>query len=309
MIISKKPENKNYFFEKYLYYPNARTGMREVLNVIKNSHKTITILLPAYIGWSPNEGSGIYDPIIDLKINHEFYHLDDQLKINEQDLKNKITQTEGPKVLLLVHYFGYVDPSYQKLCEYAKKNNCFIVEDAAHALFTSLVDQRCGLYGDAIFYSLHKMLPMNNGGMVKVFNTDLKIKESCLNSKNLFNYNFTGIAQKRKRNARIIEETLTRTHIKNIEFLRPIEIFSQQTPQTYPIIIKNKDRTQLYFQMNEAGYGVVSLYHTLIESLRNSRYTQENKVSQTILNLPVHQDIKEEELISMCKQLEVFLDE
>ena len=153
------------------------------------------------------------------------------------------------------------------------------------------------------------MLPMNNGGMVKVFNTDLKIKERCLNSKNLFNYNFTGIAQKRKRNARIIEETLTRTHIKNIEFLRPIEIFSQQTPQTYPIIIKNKDRTQLYFQMNEAGYGVVSLYHTLIESLRNSRYTQENKVSQTILNLPVHQDIKEEELISMCKQLEVFLDE
>jgi hypothetical protein len=38
-------------------------------------------------------------------------------------------------------------------------------------------------------------------------------------------------------------------------------------PQTLPVVIQQKDRNELFFSMNKAGFGVVSLYHTLIDSI------------------------------------------
>ena len=52
-----------------------------------------------------------------------------------------------------------------KIC---KKNEAIIIEDAAHALYSDFVDHNCGHFGDYVLYSLHKMLPMRSGGMLKV---------------------------------------------------------------------------------------------------------------------------------------------
>ena len=96
---------------------------------------------------------------------------------------------------------------------------------------------------------------------------------------------------------------------KEIEILRPIDMYKNQTPQTYPILIKSKDKNELYHKLNEKGFGVVSLYHTMIEELRNEKYDISNKVSKRILNLPVHQDVEEKDLINMCKLLKTLLGE
>jgi dTDP-4-amino-4,6-dideoxygalactose transaminase len=79
-------------------------------------------------------------------------------------------------------------------------------------------------------------------------------------------------------------------------------------PQSFPILLEEADRFEVYTRMNEIGYGVVSLYHTLIEPLRNENYFRSKKIADNILNLPLHQDISEEELGNMCEKLEELVN-
>ena len=55
--------------------------------------------------------------------------------------------------------------------------------------------------------------------------------------------------------------------------------------------------------MNELGYGVVSLYHTMIEPVRKN-FPQAIEIGNCMLNLPVHQDIGIDEIGKMCEALE-----
>ncbi len=72
-----------------------------------------------------------------------------------------------------------------------------------------------------------------------------------------------------------------------------------EVPQTYPVLVRNASRDRLYDSMNDAGYGVVSLYHTMIEQIASDTFPQSHWLSLRILNLPVHQDIEAEELEDM----------
>ena len=51
--------------------------------------------------------------------------------------------------------------------------------------------------------------------------------------------------------------------------------------------------------MNNEGYGVVSLYHTMIDVLQNKENKEAVKLSKCILNLPVHQDVDTNQYIPM----------
>jgi len=74
-------------------------------------------------------------------------------------------------------------------------------------------------------------------------------------------------------------------------------------PQTFPILLDdNKLRDRLYFQMNKEGYGVVSLYHTLVDAIDES-FVVEHDISSKILNLPVHQDVVKKDLKHMVDKL------
>lgn len=61
--------------------------------------------------------------------------------------------------------------------------------------------------------------------------------------------------------------------------------------------------------MNRAGFGVVSLYHTLIEPISESVYPESHRLSRKILNLPVHQDILPEDLDALIACLKKSLSE
>ena len=54
--------------------------------------------------------------------------------------------------------------------------------------------------------------------------------------------------------------------------------------------------------MNEIGYGVVSLYHTMIDELAET-LVNEHEISGRILNLPIHQDIESDQLDEMLETL------
>jgi dTDP-4-amino-4,6-dideoxygalactose transaminase len=77
----------------------------------------------------------------------------------------------------------------------------------------------------------------------------------------------------------------------------------REFPQSYPVMIRNGSRDRLYHEMNAAGFGVVSLYHTLISQISSDCFPATAKVSRHILNLPVHQDASEKVLESMVREL------
>ena len=63
----------------------------------------------------------------------------------------------------------------------------------------------------------------------------------------------------------------------------------------------------MYHRLNGEGFGVVSLYHTMIEPLQNKKYEKVNLIATKILNLPVHQDANKCEIVNMCKLLKKLL--
>ena len=297
-IIEKTAVLEDNYKDKLFYYESARNGLYEIINALKKE-EDITLLIPAYIGYSPREGSGIFDPIKKSNVNYKFYNIDKNINIEIDDLKQKIKLISSRVVVLLVHYFGYIDPNIIDIVNICNNSNAIIIEDCAHAFFTYYVDNKCGRYGNIDIYSLHKMFPFKDGGMVRL-NNNYKL---CINGEkvnyNPFSYNLKAIAKVRKENAKLIESNLE--NVSGIEILRPTYNYKDNTPQTFPVIIKDIDKNIFYHVLNNNGYGVVSLYHTMISELNNNLTS--NSVSKKILNLPVHQDVNSNLLINMCNMI------
>ena len=297
VLVEDNCKNEIYFYEK------ARVGF---LNLLKQLKKTddYTIFLPAYIGFSPNEGSGIDDPVEEFNYKKEFYKMNQDINVDAEDLQKKIRNISGSKILLIVHYFGYVDPNIEKIVSIAKDNNMVIIEDCAHAFYTDFIDKKCGNYGDFSIYSLHKMFPFDNGGMLKVNNSKFNFKFESTKFYDLFQYNIDSIASIRKKNAKIIYD-----NIKDIPEIKIIRNDFECTPQTFPILIDKSIKEKVYFKMNEYGYQIVALYFRMIPQIDEDEYKDSYKVSREVLNLPVHQDIQMSDLKEMCVILKNILKE
>lgn len=295
-MITKTAAKESNHFRKLLYYKSARDALFQVLfSFVKTGN--FNLLLPAYIGYSSKEGSGIYDPVVQSGISYSFYKIDRKLQINIKDLKEKISKGKNI-ILLLVNYFGVPDLNYDVIMDLCKKNNIYVIEDAAHALFTDFVDAKCGIKSGCTFYSIHKMLPFSDGGMLKV-NTELDEIKSLKNEYRIFNYDFNAIAMDRKRNAQLWNKYITESDLYP-DMIKPLYDYRDDvTYQTFPIIVMGDKRDKLYFGLNEKGYGAVSLYHEMIEPIITGDYSDSIWLSEHILNLPVHQDIEIGEIRKM----------
>lgn len=306
MIIEKTALKEDRYYSPLYYLNSARQGEELILRHFVNAGEFI-LLLPAYIGYSANEGSGIYDPVVKLGIKHSFYRLNKDMSINIDDLKSKLSKDSVQKIVLLVHYFGYPDNNIEDVVEVCRKHGSIIIEDAAHALFSDYIDHKCGNYGDYVLYSIHKMLPYKSGGMLKVNNLEMDFENEFLLEKDLYmeytgiyNYDFFEIAEKRKKNAKSWEELLKNSRCDRI---LPIKTGCNDiTPQTYPVLIKGYDRTKLYFELNEAGFGAVSLYHTMIKPIQE-KFEDAVWLSKHIMNLPVHQDVRAGKIDRMFEKM------
>jgi dTDP-4-amino-4,6-dideoxygalactose transaminase len=310
MIIEKTPKQVNRYRRNITYFDSARSGFSFILSYY--AHKKSIVLLPSFIGVSPNEGSGIFDPVKKSRIPYQFYALDKMLAINIEIFRDTVEQLAKQYthiIVLLVHYYGFVDPSIDKICKIARNVNAIIIEDEAHALYTDYIDGMCGNYGDFSLFSLHKMLPCLYGGMVRD-NVGSGLLESCdcalkLSERpiDILQYDLAKISKKRKEIAKSIYEELN--DIDGMSFLWPYN--SSITPQTIPIVLPAKVRNDFYFVMNDSGYGVVSLYHTLIGEIIDAGFSDAFELSKRITNLPVHQDIQIEDIKPMCVKIKAFL--
>ena len=206
--------------------------------------------------------------------------------------------------MLLIHYFGFVDPGAERAAQLAAEAGVTVIEDEAHALLTDLVGGACGRLGGACIASLHKLLPVSGGGGALI-NAAGREQFGGLagvaGTPSPFESDLAAIAAARRRNAAELV-ALLEPLAGRVDVLRaPAE---SEVPQTLPVIIREANRDELYERMNAAGFGVVSLYHTLIEQIPRDEFPESFELSRTILNLPVHHQADAGSLAALVAELD-----
>jgi len=308
-IITKRATRQRAFARPAEAFFNARSALKAMLGRMGVPAKG-GVLLPAYIGWSSREGSGVFDPVRELRAPYSFYRMTRDLLIDLDSLEFELSHFQ-PRVVLLIHYFGYPDPSYLTVTEMAIKAGSLVIEDEAHSLFSDVIGTACGRAGHVSVFSLHKMLAVDSGGLALFNDTNWHRGRAVQGDHGLemlndaFQYDFAAISSARRRNAAFLLERLA-SLAPDLRLLRA-ELPAGVVPQTIPILLESAPRDLIYSHMNASGYGVVSLYHTLIEEIAPDHYPEAHWIAERILNLPVHQDASLVALDSMLVQLSTLL--
>ena len=264
------------------------------------------ILLPAYVGISDKEGSGVFDPIKRLKIGYKFYVLNKNFSINKKDFLKKIRQ-KNIKAVLVIHYFGFCRPDFDFIIKNCEKYGKYLIEDCAHAFNSYWKEKKLGAYGDISFYSIHKILPVRSGGVLLVNNPDIKISEKIkenipASAKKAFKRaDLAKISKKRVNNYIYILNLANK-----IKGARPLyrSLPDGITPLNFPVIIKKDNRDKTYFYLRRRGVRAVSLYYKLIPQISKKDYPASHYLSRHILNVPVQKAANKKENEHIIKTLE-----
>lgn len=74
--------------------------------------------------------------------------------------------SEETKLAIVIHEFGFLYPNFRRLIPELRKRGVFVIEDCAH-LFVGENEDAPGTFGDCTLYSLPKIFPMQQGGMIR----------------------------------------------------------------------------------------------------------------------------------------------
>lgn len=292
MDLSKTATDIRGFSAPSLFYSSAREGMEDLLRGVVNDSGR-RVLLPAYIGWSPREGSGVFDPIRNLGLAYQLYPVNSDLSAQVGAVKEQLMSGDVA-VVVLIHYFGRTDPGTREIAEATREAGAVLVEDLAHGFFSDRLGHRAGRHGDVNLYSLHKMFPMADGGMLQYTNPELISDQIATRpelSRVILDYNWQAIAAARVRNFTLAVEQFRRLPSCGDSFELVWETLEGgDVPQTLPLRIIRGSRDELYSLLNDKGVGMVSLYHTLIAEARGA-FEEVDRNSRQFINFPVHQDI------------------
>jgi dTDP-4-amino-4,6-dideoxygalactose transaminase len=308
MEISKTAIDPRKHREPAYFYHSAREGMEDFLrSALEDPDEGV--LLPAFIGWSANEGSGVFDPVLNVGARAGFYGLRDDLSVDVDALAVHL-RAHSYRVIVVIHYFGRTDPALAEIRELADRYGMILVEDLAHGFFTSRGAGPAGSVGDVNLFSLHKMFPLAEGGMITYQRAELIDGQKSTAPElaaSLVSYNWAAIAAARRRNFEIISAALRELpeYGSHFSLMWPC-LDDFDVPQTLPVRIVGGNRDSIYRAMNSAGFGMVSLYHTLIEPVRTG-FEVENRLSQHIINFPVHQDVPTDAVDALIASFRVSL--
>lgn len=295
--VSKRAADKETSRRPAFFYRSAREGMQDLLEDVALRDPR-GLLLPGYIGWSPREGSGVFDPVKTLGIPAAFYPLEDDLS-PDLGVVTELARTGQYGVLVVIHYFGRTVRHLAELRRIADEEGMILVEDLAHAFFTAMVGRAAGNHGDACIYSLHKMFPLEYGGMVTYANgfPSGRARSTAPDlAAEMMSYDWADIANRRRSIFRGVSERLADLAENGDRFKQLWPTLAEgDVPQSLPVYVLGNNRDHIYEVLNGQGVGMVSLYHTLIEEV-GSRFASLHDLSRHIINFPCHQDVREDEL-------------
>lgn len=163
---------KNYLGVRYtVSFNSGRSSLYAILKSL-DLERGSTVLLQAFTC------NAVPNPV--LWANLEPVYVDcnkDDFNIDIEDLKKKIIENPGAKVLIIQHTFG-LPANMDEVISIVRQNNLILIEDCAHSLEAEWKGQKVGTFGKAAFFSFSrdKVISSVYGGMA-VTNDDLIGKE------------------------------------------------------------------------------------------------------------------------------------
>ncbi|MFC5498406.1 DegT/DnrJ/EryC1/StrS family aminotransferase [Caenimonas terrae] len=306
-MITKAAESKTNFAKNLVFTRNARSAWGHLLRGVKGATAP-SVLLPSYIGITDREGSGVFDPISETASTYAFYKLDGQLRIDLDDFA-RCLQTGNLDVVLVIHYFGFCRNDMDHVSKICAAHGVLLVEDCAHALQRGILDRGLGSFGEYSFYSLHKYMATDSGGVLKINSDRVRLpqlpSEDGISLDSMGQYiktNFSEVA-----NARIDN---FKAYLKYLPVLDEVKVMYElgegEVPYSFPVRIKGGMREKLYFHLNNRGIPVTALYYRLIEEIKEDLFPVSYDLSREILNFPVHQDITPVDVEVICSVVDEF---
>jgi len=261
--------------------------------------------------------------------------------IEERFIQKHITPKT--KAIVPVHYSGNMC-NMDEIVKIAKKNNLYIIEDAAHAFGSEYNQQKAGTFGDFGVFSFHAIKPITTGegGALVTNNKELYTKAKLLRSHGItkkilwnfdmdqmgFNYRMSDInaalgfsqlkkldtfIQRREEIAKIYDNAF-----KNNKYFYTIDIPKniKTTRHLYPILLKQEfycPKEDIFEAMQQKGLGVQVHYKPIY---KNSFYEKKygfqslfgaEEFYKAQISLPCHQDMSDSDVEYVIKSIfEIF---
>jgi dTDP-4-amino-4,6-dideoxygalactose transaminase len=305
-MIDKEATGENNSICKIYFTKSFRDGFRQVLKLEESSTK---VLIPSYVGLSLVEGSGILDPIKEAMSIYDFYEVDENLDPVISSLAGKI-ESFGPTHVLVVNYFGFLISNREEVFRLLSSHNIVSIEDFAHLLFP--IQNRMGIsrYAHFEIFSLHKTIGSRFGGGAVLTSSfaNVPIQETIseLDLQSYVHSNLEFIKDKKLRNYMILRSRIHSLGNKAIRFFFDDDRIPI-VPLNYPLKLSSLEKRHvLYNLLCEEGITPTALYHRLIPEIQHERFPISCRVSNSVLNLPIHQDIEDAEMDKLISTIERF---
>ncbi|MEK6806988.1 MAG: DegT/DnrJ/EryC1/StrS family aminotransferase [Pseudomonadota bacterium] len=307
-MIQRNATDSSRFARRWIFTRSARTAWELILRAATFSPGT-SVLLPAYIGVSDREGSGVFDPVVRTQTPFTFYPVDERLHLNLDDIAARLRTGLHP-MLLAVHWFGLQHVDMTALRSLCAEYDVWLVEDCAHVPGPGSGTTGPGSFGAAAFHSLHKIIAVPDGGALRINDPRLATAapqphEQCSGFalEQLLRTDMDAVAATRRANYSWLTRRLAAT--PGIEVLYPS--IGDAVPHDFPIRILGGIREKLYFALMDQRLPTVALYYRLVPEIAREEFPASHALSASILNLPVHQDTSERDLGVLCDAMEAVL--
>lgn len=304
-MITKSPTLQKQFVKGIYFTKSARIAFSYLLKLMefKDNEK---LLIPSYIGYTEREGSGVLDPIEENNVKFDFYPIEKNFNIDLKGLE-KLILDKSVKAILVIHYFGILHCDILSIKKMCKENNVLLIEDCAHTLYTKHNNIYLGDFGDFSFYSLHKVLPVETDGILKINNKLYTQKDIKISEEHKASYStLEAFLQYDELNAHKKVFDNYKYMCKGLEKIEGIEILCQDLseetfPINLPVLVIKMAREKFYFKMIDNGITLISLYYRLIDNITNELYPDSHYISNRIINFPINQDITIDEMDKIIK--------
>ena len=242
------------------------------------------------------------------------------LCIDEKQIQNSITK--NTKAIIPVHFAGFPCnlTAIRSIC---KKNNLYLIEDAAHAIGSTFNNKKIGAHGDAVCFSFHpvKNLAMPTGGAItinhknhKKFRKQLESRRWCgISDRNNVDYDVhelgwnyymnefsaaIGLVQLKKLNEMIkTRKRIAKFYDREINLENKIPYSTDCSYHLYWILVENRKqfRKKLANEGIETGTHYKPVHHMSYYKNKKPLPITE-KISNEIVTIPIHPNLTDNQL-------------
>lgn len=117
------------------------------------------VLVPAY------QCPASLDPFIAFGATPVFYDVTSTLEPDLEQVEQLLARWK-PHVVMVIHYYGFPCASLGEIVVLARRHGAAVLEDCAHAMFSTHATTPLGTVGDASIFSLAKTLAVPRGGLL-----------------------------------------------------------------------------------------------------------------------------------------------